>query len=284
MVPGRYDSLVARADAYCLPLDRAVQLTGRLIAAFPDTLGAAPPGAFSFRPLGAGPDLFEERRLDTLLLLGTSFVPDLVKTPLAFHLPPRPQGLYFMEFVVSIADSVPGLAPLIVRKQRAFGGAGYGFPRPTTIEDLVAPLGYIADAEEMKSMRGAGTVAEQRRLFEEFWLSRGKEKAEAANLIGRYYGRVEEANRLFTSHKPGWQTDRGMIYIVLGPPESIERRIDAETWNYPSGARVGGRIQFRRVANTGKVASFVNYVLTRSPSFAFWWSRTVARWRSGEVF
>jgi hypothetical protein len=39
-----------------------------------------------------------------------------------------------------------------------------------------------------------------------------------------YYRRVAFANRSFTTFRDGWKTDRGMVYIILGPPDEIERR------------------------------------------------------------
>jgi hypothetical protein len=38
-----------------------------------------------------------------------------------------------------------------------------------------------------------------------------------------YYRRIEFANTNFTSYIEGWRTDRGMVYITLGPPNDIER-------------------------------------------------------------
>lgn len=38
-----------------------------------------------------------------------------------------------------------------------------------------------------------------------------------------YWSRVERANFLFSeSTKPGWRTDRGKFYILLGPPDEVE--------------------------------------------------------------
>jgi GWxTD domain-containing protein len=38
-----------------------------------------------------------------------------------------------------------------------------------------------------------------------------------------YWSRLEAVNRLFTeSTRPGWMTDRGKIYLLLGPPDEIE--------------------------------------------------------------
>jgi len=53
-----------------------------------------------------------------------------------------------------------------------------------------------------------------------------------------YYRRVDFANANFGTFIEGWKTDRGMVYIVLGPPNDIERHpFEAgskpyEIWSY----------------------------------------------------
>ena len=53
-----------------------------------------------------------------------------------------------------------------------------------------------------------------------------------------HYRRLAFSNQHFASGVPGWETDRGHIYIVYGPPDSITkhaaemRRPAEEIWNY----------------------------------------------------
>jgi len=42
-------------------------------------------------------------------------------------------------------------------------------------------------------------------------------------LMEEYYKRVSYANENFDGWKDGWETDRGMIYILFGPPDRVER-------------------------------------------------------------
>ena len=42
-------------------------------------------------------------------------------------------------------------------------------------------------------------------------------------LMDEYYKRVSYANENFDGWKDGWETDRGMIYILFGPPDQVER-------------------------------------------------------------
>ena len=56
----------------------------------------------------------------------------------------------------------------------------------------------------------------------------------ATEIIKKYYLRVINANRYFTDIQPGWQTDRGLIYIVQGQPNYIYRTYNTEVWLYGS--------------------------------------------------
>ena len=42
-------------------------------------------------------------------------------------------------------------------------------------------------------------------------------------LMEEYYRRVSYANENFDGWKDGWETDRGMVYILFGPPDQVER-------------------------------------------------------------
>ncbi|MBA7483939.1 hypothetical protein ES707_19456 [subsurface metagenome] len=41
--------------------------------------------------------------------------------------------------------------------------------------------------------------------------------------MDEYYGRVAYANTYFRSMQPGWETDMGMVYVIYGPPDEIDR-------------------------------------------------------------
>ena len=98
---------------------------------------------------------------------------------------------------------------------------------PTTIEDLgkaVEQLKYIAGKKEFKQLRKADT-SKKFELFKQFWKRRdptpGTELNEAAE---EHYSRVEYCNENFSvMQREGWRTDMGMVYIIIGPPDDIER-------------------------------------------------------------
>lgn len=102
---------------------------------------------------------------------------------------------------------------------------------------------YIIAPEERTAFERLTTDAERDRFIEQFWLRRDPTPGTPANEFQQeHYRRIAYANQRFAtaSGKPGWQTDRGRIYILYGPPDEIEShpngRADVtypvESWRY----------------------------------------------------
>ncbi len=68
--------------------------------------------------------------------------------------------------------------------------------------------------------------------IDDFWLNIGGSLERARELLKKYYGRVKEANKHYSSYTQGWKSDRGMIYIVMGPPANIYKSKKDEIWMY----------------------------------------------------
>ena len=113
---------------------------------------------------------------------------------------------------------------------------------PLSINDLdeaVLQLRYIAKEKEFDAIEEAPNEGEKRRLFEEFWKRRDPSPDTKRNeFMEEYYQRVEYANRHFSHYIAGWRTDMGMVFIIFGSPNNVERHpfdIDAkpyEIWSY----------------------------------------------------
>ena len=59
----------------------------------------------------------------------------------------------------------------------------------------------------------------------DFWEKRDPDPATEENEFKEeFFRRIDYANRRFKEGMPGWKTDRGRIYIYLGPPDSFEDR------------------------------------------------------------
>ncbi|MFT5885487.1 MAG: GWxTD domain-containing protein [Arcticibacterium sp.] len=165
-------------------------------------------------------------------------------------------------------------------------GNGFGFlvvneryPRLTAAEDLLGPLAYMSTNSEIIDFREADTLKNALDLYF-LKMSVGNETL-AKQVIKSYYRRVEKTNSLFTSYKEGWKSDKGMIYLILGPPSRIQRTGDREVWLYAQSANFSEIIfTFYRKQNQ---FSENHYELVRYPEYGAYWYPFVEAWRTGNV-
>ena len=62
-------------------------------------------------------------------------------------------------------------------------------------------------------------------FIEDFWAKRDPNPDTDVNEFKEeFYSRIEYVNKRFIEGIPGWKTDRGRIYIYLGPPDKIDQR------------------------------------------------------------
>ena len=83
---------------------------------------------------------------------------------------------------------------------------------------------YILSSSERKNAKGKkGKDLEN--IFLKYWEKRDPTPGTSLNeLMEEYYIRVNYVNDYFNmSWKEGWETDFGMIYILFGPPDEIQR-------------------------------------------------------------
>ena len=199
-----------------------------------------------------------------------------------FRIPPLEEGLYRIECLA--LTQTPGGTDTLLAASRYYSIKGPGFPRPVTYAELIDAAVYIATNREMAVLRSARGPDEQRKRFEEFWLSLAGDPVKAAALIRTYYSRVEEANRLFTNIKEGWRTDRGMLYCVLGPPAEITNRLDNQSWYYDlSGNAAENLYVFKHVTRQAKGLTVEDYLLYRQSVYEMLWGRMIFKWRNGEI-
>jgi GWxTD domain-containing protein len=124
----------------------------------------------------------------------------------------------------------------------------------TNLDLLVDQLQYVAKDDELSKIRDAKTDAEKLRLYLEFWKSKDPTPSTKRNeALIMYYQRINYANEHFsTSYTDGWRSDMGMVYIIFGQPNNIERHPydpdnkPYEIWDYYENNR-----QFIFVDNTG---------------------------------
>lgn len=148
---------------------------------------------------------------------------------------------------------------------RDFSVKSKNFPLLLTAEELARPLYYIMSKKEYDELMSLNSDDAIKNKIDRFWLRNIGNKQEAAQVIELYYSRVETANKLFSNYKEGWKTDRGMIYILFGPPLYKDQKLNSLQWFY-SYNRGNSRttFSFERPKSVNKHFPFSNYLLERA--------------------
>lgn len=107
---------------------------------------------------------------------------------------------------------------------------------------------YLLTKLEVKMYKSRKTEEERQEFIQNFWRSLDPNPLTDFNEYrDLYYKRLSEANRLFSRGKPGYLTDRGKIFVLMGPPDEKEshyagRSMDehpSEIWIYRSAQHRG---------------------------------------------
>jgi GWxTD domain-containing protein len=107
------------------------------------------------------------------------------------------------------------------------------------IDMALRQMKYVMTNDERLQLKKK-SKKDKEQLFYSFWKSRDPTpETEYNELMEEYYGRVWYANEHFDAWQPGWETDRGMIYVLFGPPDEIQRTHSStsmsslyQTWSY----------------------------------------------------
>jgi GWxTD domain-containing protein len=81
---------------------------------------------------------------------------------------------------------------------------------------------WIIAPEERAAFLKLSTGEERDEFIRQFWQRRDAGAPAGMNVRAEHYRRVAYANQHFAAGIPGWKTDRGKIYIMYGPPNSVE--------------------------------------------------------------
>jgi GWxTD domain-containing protein len=82
---------------------------------------------------------------------------------------------------------------------------------------------WIITDEELSAFKKLSNNAERDTFIEGFWQRRDPTPDTAENEYKEeHYRRIAYANEHYAAGMPGWRTDRGRIYIMYGPPTSID--------------------------------------------------------------
>ncbi len=113
---------------------------------------------------------------------------------------------------------------------------------PSSISDLekaISEMLYIASSKELDNIKDAETKEEKVKRYLDFWKTKDPTPNTEDNpIFDEYYRRVAYANEHFSHYIEGWRTDRGMVFIILGAPNNVDRHpfdYDSkpyEVWEY----------------------------------------------------
>ncbi len=191
----------------------------------------------------------------------------VVKTNTNFCL--KSKGLYFAQLDTNSSN---GTGFKITEKE---------FPKYKTVYQLIEPLLYISEYSEISPINAipVGDAAAKKRALDRYWLELAKDETKAKKMIRAYYQRVAEANEAFTTYKEGWKTDKGMIYIIFGKPDVIQKLQGQEQWIYRG---YGQEIKFTFIRRNNQFTT-QHYELMRNENYKDTWYSMVERWRMGFV-
>ena len=201
---------------------------------------------------------------------------------------------------IPYSDSIPMMFPREgiylcsvgrdIREGYTFLNLGTTYPAMTTPEVMIEPIAYLASQDEVAAIRSS---LKPKISLDDFWIKCGGNVDKARELIRIYYTRVLFSNYYFTSYKEGWRSERGMIYIIYGPPDKVYKTAEGENWGYRKPvvkSSWGGRYSvsedylFFNFKKRENIFSENDYYLSRSENPVTYWDQAISSWRKGIVF
>ena len=152
------------------------------------------------------------------------------------------------------------------------------FPEVAAVNDMLPPLRYVTSLQEWDRINKGKDI---RKEVERFWTDAAGDRERARAAIAAYYGRVESADRHFTSYVAGWKTDRGLVHIIFGTPNTIRKDDKGETWIYGDESNLMS-LSFRFIKRA-EPYSDNDLVLQRNAQLKSAWYRNVESWRNGRI-
>ena len=136
----------------------------------------------------------------------------------------------------------------------ALAFAGESAPVPDTPDPgwRQGPVRYILLSTEDQEYRSLKTDEARRAFIERFWGTLDPDPSTAVNERRvEFWNRVEVADaRFHEGLTPGWRSDRGKVYVLLGPPDRRRPGPADEIWWYHALPKAGAdpeiMIRFRR--------------------------------------
>lgn len=138
------------------------------------------------------------------------------------------------DYIISISATKASDTSSVYKVNRSFYSKWVGVPQNITdLDKAIDQLIYVSDREKIDEMKKIKDPQEKLNRFLDFWKAKDPSPGTSENeLLEEYYSRVEYSNKNFSNFIEGYKTDMGMVFIVLGPPDNIDRY----PFNYDSPA------------------------------------------------
>lgn len=129
-------------------------------------------------------------------------------------------GKYILNITILDSDG-----SRIISFEKQFFSRWLGLPANIVdIDKAVDQMVYIANPDELNHIQKAESSEMKLKRFLEYWKAKDPSPNNDENeMFTEYYRRVKFANDNFSSYREGWKSDRGMVFIILGPPNNIDR-------------------------------------------------------------
>src|SRR6266581_2386700 len=150
-----------------------------------------------------------------------------------------PRWALSLGFLLFVLLFLAMLAFFFVSSEAHAADTSINFDRPTK-DWYQGPVRYIITHQEVKAYKSLDTELDRQNFIDWFWQRRDLVPSTPENEFrDRFQQRVYEATRKFgDTAKPGWKTDMGKIYILVGPPDEVNNDLMAKShrgmvfWTY----------------------------------------------------
>ncbi|MEO0468138.1 MAG: GWxTD domain-containing protein [Bacteroidota bacterium] len=140
------------------------------------------------------------------------------------------------EYLIDIRIEQEGVR-LAVQKLRFTLGGDIRKRIYRDIDNSLRQLVYVVPETQLDTLLGMPEDEWlKREAFDEVWRNMYPNEQEADQRMKAYFQKVFDANQRFVEDRPGWETDRGRIFIQYGEPKEKSLKINGEDykrWLYP---------------------------------------------------
>jgi GWxTD domain-containing protein len=154
------------------------------------------------------------------------------------------------------------------------------FPKNNTAQQMLESLAIIDTLLNIDSLKH--TTNGYKIELDKIWLSySNKNEITAKNIIKAYYSRINEANKRYTIEKEGCYTNRGICYILLGDPSTVNYRNKSEIWYYDSDTN---NIEKKFIFILSEKPENYDYLLQTNESTQLYFVQAMINWKNGKIF